>query len=532
MYNLLILSSSSEGDLVSLKKQVLYLEKYGFVITLIINPTEIELLQLLNKKNFDCAYIHVKRRFIENNEAIFDPAKIIEQMNVPMLGNSYITQLLIADKYTTSKKSGIGLPNQIIMRSAFLKDCFNFDTITDYPLIVKPNTLHASMGITEDSVVNEKEQLKIAVRHLFDEFPFLNEILIEKYAANAQEYTVSVLGNGDSVAISVSKLQYKNNNTIKINSKRQKELPPADRLFDFKTEENEKIRQRLEYHAKTLFKHFGMKDIARFDFVLERSYYLLEANTSPMPGNSFSWEWQIKFGLKKEQIIALYLCAFHYGQVASGKPSRLPIKLIESLPKEIICQINHPDAVGTSPECSGPTNNCLRPHLFSMTNGRVASEAEVQYFLKVFTQLIKPKFILETGTYKGSSTIAFVEALRQNKYGRMVTLEIDKELSAQAQMLFSQYPVEVLNQASLTYTPDEQIDILFLDSKRDIRGQEFERFRQYLSPKAVIIWHDSSYREQNHSVFDTVERLNREGVIDRILLPTPRGLTLSMLKSN
>jgi predicted O-methyltransferase YrrM/D-alanine-D-alanine ligase-like ATP-grasp enzyme len=529
MYKFLIISSSSEGDVSALNEQVSYLENFGIAVTLGIDTSEVDLLRLIHSKNFDCAYIHIKKRFLTNKEYSYDPAKVLEQKNVPTLGSSYITQLLISDKFSTSKKSGIGLSNQIISRTAFLQDCFEWEHIKDYPVIIKPNTLHASMGISEDSVARDVSQMKIIVEKLFNEFHFINEILIEHYVENAQEYTVSVLGNGDSLACSVSKLQFKKKCDIRINSKTQKDLPLTKRSFVFTVEENDKIRQRLEYHAKTLFKHFKMIDIARFDFVLEKTYYLLEANTCPIPGNSFSWEWQVKYGLKKHQIVSLYLCAFHFRQIASGKPSRMPVSLINSLPQELIIQINQPNAVDTCPECSGPTDNCLRPHLFSM-NDRISSETEVNNFLKALTQLLKPQFILETGTHKGSSTIAFAEGLRKNGFGRLVTLEIISELAEKARLLFAEYPVDVLNQESLKYTPPDKIDLLFLDSKRDIRGQEFEHYRPYLRERAVIIWHDSSYREQNHSVFDVVEHLYEQGVIDRILFPTPRGLTLSMLK--
>jgi predicted O-methyltransferase YrrM len=339
---------------------------------------------------------------------------------------------------------------------------------------------------------------------------------------------VAVLGNADSLAYSVAKLHYKPETMMKINSKAQKELKLCDRSFEFTVETDFKIRQRLEYHAKTLFQHFKMKDIARFDFILDKTYYLLEANTSPIPGNSFSWEWQVEYGVKKEQVIALFLCAFHFGQVASGKASRIPVSLIDSIPKEIISMINQPSAVDVCPECSGPTDNCINPHLFSMSD-RVSSETEVHSFLNVLTKILKPNYILETGTHKGNSTIAFAEGLRHNNFGSMTTLEIDKSLAETARIAFSEYPVNVINQHSLAYIPQTNIDLLFLDSKRDIRIAEFEHFLPYLNDKAVIVWHDSSYREQNHSVYDAVESLYKNKIIDRILFPTPRGLTLSML---
>ena len=212
-----------------------------------------------------------------------------------------------------------------------------------------------------------------------------------------------------------------------------------------------------------------------------------------------------------------------------GKVSRLPKVLIEALPHEIISQIDHPDAVDTCPECSGPTDNCPTPQLYSMSD-RVSSETEVHTFLKALTMLIKPEYILETGTYKGNSTIAFAEGLRKNDYGHMTTLEIDEKLAKNAQALFAAHPVEVLNQSSLSFIPQIKIDLLFLDSKRDLRSEEFTHFYPYLSERAIVIWHDSSFRERNHSVYDTVEALYEGGIIDRILFPTPRGLTLSTLR--
>ena len=529
MYQLLILTSSIEGDVNTLKGQIEYLNEFQVSVTLCVDPTEMELLKVIKEHRFDCAYIHIKRRTFAVGENQFDPAKIFEQKGIPLLGNSYITQMLITDKYTTGKKSGIGLPNHLISRTELEQNCFDWEAIRDFPIIVKPNTLHASMGITDESVVNNHTQLKRVVEQLFNDFPFLSEVLIEKFVNDGQEYTVAVLGNGGSLAFSVTKLQYKTGVTTKINCKTQKERSLHDRSFDFCVEHDTKIRQRLEYHAKTLFHHFKMKDIARFDFILDKTYYLLEANTSPIPGNSFSWEWQEKYGVKKEQVIALFLCAFHFGQIASGKASRLPKSLIETLPQEIVSQINHPNAVDICPECSGPTDNCLNPHLFSMSD-RVSSETEVHSFLNALTRILKPNYILETGTHKGNSTIAFAEGLRQNDFGFMTTIETDEALAQKAQLAFSEYPVEVINAHSLSYIPKEKIDFLFLDSKRDIRGEEFAHYRNYLNPKALIVWHDSSYREQNHSVYDTVEHLYEQGIIDRILFPTPRGLTLSMLR--
>jgi len=533
MFKLLILTSTEGGEPDGLREQIDYLTSFGLSVDVLVDPDEIDLIRRTEKAQYDCAYIHIKRRFVSERSGVtYDPVKILEHKNIPLLGNSYITQLMIADKFLTSKKSGIGLPNILVTRETFGKGLVDWNEITGQiglPIIVKPNSLHASMGISQDSVAFSQNALQGIIENLFDHFSALHEVLLERFAENGTEYTVSVLGNNESLACSVSRLDFKSCCNIHINSDEEKNLPLERRSFAFAIEEDPVIRQRLEFHAKTLFRHFNMKDIARFDMMLDKSYYLLEANTCPIPGNSFSWEWQVKYGAKKKQIVALFLCAFHFGRIAAGKPSRLPRRLIDAQPPEIIDQINHPIAVDVCPECSGPSENCSVPQLFTM-NDRVSSESEVHAFLKSLTVLVKPAFVLETGTYKGSATTAFAEGIRINGYGKIVSIEINEQLAQSAKELFSEYPVEIICGNSLCYTPTMPVDLLFLDSKRILRRDEFFRFRPYLHAKTIIVWHDSSYRSQNHAVFDAVNELYKENVIDRILLPTPRGLTLSMLK--
>lgn len=530
MYSLLILSSKNrnEGTLNTLYSQMKYLEMHGVSVTLCVDYSEVALIRLLDKQFFDCAYIHIKKRDFKDGEEWYDATRVLEQKSIPLLGSSYISQLLAADKFLSSKKSGMGLTGLLVSRSMYNQDLIDWNTICEYPVIVKPNSFHASMGISKDSVIYSSVNLSKAVGRLFSEYSTLNEVLIEEFSSDGQEYTISVLGNGENVACSVSKLQYESGVLLRINSAEQKKLSLADRNFAFVVETDLSIRNRLEYHAKTLFRHFALKDYARFDFIVDKSFYFLEVNTNPMPGNGFSWEWQVKYGLNIDQIVSLYLCSFHFGQVASGNPSRLPVALIESLPREIIQQIEDQDAVNTVPECSNPSKNCINPQLYSMQD-RVSSETEVTLFLNALTQLVKPSYIVETGTHKGGSTIAFAEGLRKNGHGRMDTIELDADLAQRAKILFSEYPVTVHQRDSLSFIPSGKINLLYLDSKREIRGAEFERFHKHLDRRAIIVWHDSSYREANHHVFDAIEDLYERKIIDRILLPTPRGITLSTL---
>lgn len=530
MYRFLLISSKEGSSLEALEEQLKYLRSFPIDINLIVDPSELELVNIITENEFDAAYVHVKRRIVKD-EYNYDPVKLLEHYGVPIVGNHYITQMMISDKCLTSKESGIGLPNTIITREMWNNRNIPYDAVSKigFPVIIKPNSLHASQGISQESIVTNNKKLFEQITNVFSRFTNLREILIEKYLEQSTEYTVSVLGNGESLACSVTKFVFKDASKYHIYSEKDKESVLYDRSFEFSHEIEDKDRERFESISKALFKHFKMKDFGRFDFVKGETIYLLEANCCPIPGNSFSWEWQKKYGLKKHQVLALFLSAFHFAQVSSGRPDSLPFSLINDLPNEIINQICFPSAVDIKPECTEQTSNCASPQLYSM-NSRVGSETEVINFLKVITTLIKPKIVLETGTYNGNGTIAFARGVLENGFGKVISIEYDKDLAQKAKQKFLEYPVEIVCGSSLSYTPTDLIDILFLDSKRSIRKDEFLRFRPFLHSKSLIIWHDSSYRERNHTVYDAVNELYDAGLIDRILLPTPRGITLSMLK--
>lgn len=530
MYNFLLISSVESANTTELYDQIDYLQRFDIKVTLLMDPSEIQLIETIRNNYYDCAYVHVKRR-LTLDTIPYDPVKILEYYHIPLVGNHYITQLMIADKCLTSSSSGIGLPSVIVTREMWHTQSIPVDTIIEigFPVIIKPNSLHASQGLSQESIIQNEMNLVPQISHIFQRFPNIGEILVEKFLEPATEYTVSVLGNDPSLACSVTKLAYKSDKKHHIYDEKNKSSALEHRDFTFEVETDHIVRNRLEAHAKALFRHFQMKDFGRFDFILGSTYYLLEANCCPIPGNSFSWEWQYSCGLQKRQVLALFLSAFHFGQVSSGRADGLPFTLIADLPQMIINQISFPLPIDVKPECTGQTSNCKDPQLFSM-NSRVGSETEVHCFLKALTVMLKPSLILETGTYEGDGTIAFAEGVIQNGFGQVVSIECNPDLAMTARHKLSGYPVEIVACNSLEYIPTGQIDLLFLDSKRTLRREEFLRFRPFLHNKSVIIWHDSSYRPQNHAVFDAVNELYKADIIDRLLLPTPRGITLSMLK--
>lgn len=153
-----------------------------------------------------------------------------------------------------------------------------------------------------------------------------------------------------------------------------------------------------------------------------------------------------------------------------------------------------------SPEKSPPSLECPEPQLWSMFEGWTA-EVETIEFLYGLVRLIKPRVVVETGTWHGHAACAMGEALRANGRGRLITLETDPESCeiAQANIRTAKLStlVEVVNGSSLEFVPTQHIDLLLLDSDLAAREPEFWHFAPHLTPGAFVAFHDTS---QAHKV--------------------------------
>lgn len=153
----------------------------------------------------------------------------------------------------------------------------------------------------------------------------------------------------------------------------------------------------------------------------------------------------------------------------------------------------------------------------------MASEVEVSEFLAHLVRLLKPEFVVETGTYQGDTAAAIGHALSIESTGQLVTLEVDADLAVLAQSRVKMWPVTVLNQPAMSYTPPRLIDLLFVDSG-EYRMEEIRYFQRWASPRCVIVCHDT----QQESLRRELDVLHKQGVTKAwVWLPTPRGLGLS-----
>jgi predicted O-methyltransferase YrrM len=180
------------------------------------------------------------------------------------------------------------------------------------------------------------------------------------------------------------------------------------------------------------------------------------------------------------------------------------------------------------PEYHRPTPECPHPERWSMYDSMTA-EVEVLEFLRTLVTTVKPELVVETGTFLGVSTLWIAEALRLNGFGRIVSCEYDAKVFAAAEQKIeaSEFRdlIDLRNESSLEMKVEGTIDLFFSDSDMPIREQEVRRYLPQISPFGVILMHDASSHLKQ--VREAALKLEREGLISVVMLPTPRGLVVA-----
>jgi predicted O-methyltransferase YrrM len=117
---------------------------------------------------------------------------------------------------------------------------------------------------------------------------------------------------------------------------------------------------------------------------------------------------------------------------------------------------------------------------------------------------IKPNTVLEVGTWHGGGSTYFIsQALHDNGFGVLHTVEIDREAHEAAKDNYRRYLPHLLEhvhfhfgKATEIYPPLlrelRPIDAVFLDGSANAEEalHEFEMFKPFLQRKAVVLMHD------------------------------------------
>lgn len=157
----------------------------------------------------------------------------------------------------------------------------------EYPVIVKPSRMHAGMGISQDSVVIDKNELHDRIKYLFANYP--GRVIAEEYI-EGREIHITVIGNGRHiVALPYAELEFKgefadNWNIYTYAAKwEDKTWEYWDARVSAPARVSRKLDKKLELLALRAYRALGCRDITRFDIRVDENEkpYIIDVNVCP-----------------------------------------------------------------------------------------------------------------------------------------------------------------------------------------------------------------------------------------------------------
>ncbi|WP_178983574.1 O-methyltransferase [Winogradskyella helgolandensis] len=162
--------------------------------------------------------------------------------------------------------------------------------------------------------------------------------------------------------------------------------------------------------------------------------------------------------------------------------------------------------------------------------------------LSMISKLIRPKSVLELGTFTGYATLCLAEGLQEN--GKLHTIDINEELVDFQRKYFdaSEYGKQIIQHtgSALDIIPqlNETFDLIFIDADKPNYSNYFHLIIDKLNKGGVILsdnvlWHGKVVEpldekdKSTKAVLDYNTLLKNDKRIETVLLPIRDGLTIS-----
>ena len=177
--------------------------------------------------------------------------------------------------------------------------------------------------------------------------------------------------------------------------------------------------------------------------------------------------------------------------------------------------------------------NHLRPRMLSgHLQGRI---------LKMFCRMLKPKRVLEIGTYTGYATLCMAEALEKD--AEIHTLEINDEMEDFIRKYVSQSPdkdkIKLYFGDAMEIIPalDESFDLVFIDADKRLYSDYYDLIFDKLPAGALILadntlW-DGKVLEPLHpadkqtaGILAFNDKIKADQRVEKVILPLRDGLTM------
>jgi len=261
------------------------LQNVGFdAYTLNIKDNLDLMLDNLNKERPDVVFNFVEI-YSDNSRLEMNVAGVYELLGIPYTGAPSLALANCQNKIFAKRilrSGGIRIPPFFIVTAKSTR----YTHRLKYPLLVKPAYEDASVGIENESIVNNGKELRKRIEHVLKDFqqPALVEEFIE-----GRELNVSVMGDKRLRVLPISEIDFSTmpdhlHNIVSYQAKwdphhesYHKTIPICPAPLP------KKIEKKAKEIAFKAFKVMGCRDYARVDIRLakDNKLYVLEVNPNP-----------------------------------------------------------------------------------------------------------------------------------------------------------------------------------------------------------------------------------------------------------
>jgi predicted O-methyltransferase YrrM len=164
-------------------------------------------------------------------------------------------------------------------------------------------------------------------------------------------------------------------------------------------------------------------------------------------------------------------------------------------------------------------------------------------FLAMLSQIKKPNYILEIGTFTGYSALCLAEGLTEN--GKLITLENNPEMENRIRNNFAESPLghkielKIGHAKEIIPTLNSKFDLVFMDADKENYLNYYHLIQDKLAPKAIIIADNVLWKGK--IIYDALDKktkalqafnnfVQKDEKVENILLPIRDGLMLIYLK--
>jgi predicted O-methyltransferase YrrM len=162
-------------------------------------------------------------------------------------------------------------------------------------------------------------------------------------------------------------------------------------------------------------------------------------------------------------------------------------------------------------------------------------------FLEFISQMIRPAYILEIGTYTGYSAICLARGLSPG--GKLISIEINDELATVSEKFFAEAglgeKIELINGDALKIIPelDSEIDLVFIDAEKEQYIQYFDLVFPKLKTGGFILadntlWDGKVVFEKDHNdpasvaLRDFNRKILANPKTENLILPLRDGISI------